>query len=386
VSLNSATAGLATALGPALGGLIVAAVGPGWAFIAAMTGYVGLLATIATSRPFETQQDRAGIGIAIATGVRYLRFSPGFLWLLLLGSLFGFTSAGLRAMLPNLTSDVLGKGATTYGVLLGLFGAGAIVGGLTRDIGSRYLVARIVPISITAFGLAGVVTGSATNLMVVGISVFIAGLLWSWILATLISTFQLLSPDWVRGRTMGAFVLSVFGILPLGAIAAGQLGSIVGPGEALVAFSLAVVGTGVIALKMPLPILEAAPVIVVNRWMASGDQTTQLLSLLAEVRRVRLSTGAYGWSVYRSVVDLRMFTEIYRIHSWDQHVQQGRRLDNKAIETLRHLQRYTEPNGEADVPLIAFDVDTPPSDAHWEDLSAMLIELGETENINRPDV
>ena len=49
--------------------------------------------------------------VAIATGIRYLRFSRDYLWLLLLGSLFGFASASLRAMLSNLTSDVLGGGS-----------------------------------------------------------------------------------------------------------------------------------------------------------------------------------------------------------------------------------------------------------------------------------
>lgn len=396
VSLNSATGGVATALGPAIGGLMVATVGPGWAFGVATIGYLAILVTILFSRPFHIQQDRSGIGVAIATGVRYIRFSTGFLSLLLLGSLFGFTSAALRAMLPNLTSDVLGGGATAYGLLLGSFGAGAIVGGFTRDFGAAKLATRMVPMSISAFGVAGLVTGVAENIVVTGLSVFAAGLLWSWILSTLISIFQLLTPDWVRGRTMGAFVLSVFGILPIGAVLSGQLGNAIGPAGSLTVFSTAVIIIGILATRMPLPVLEhidppevpmhtgptpkpeglarAAPVMVTTQWSIDEADMDAFLSLLGDIKRLRLSTGAYDWAVYRSARDLSRVTEVYMIHSWDQHVQQRRRLDTRALEILRRAEGFGSAPRITDR-LIAFDIDTPPHPKHWQALHERHIKL-----------
>ena len=120
IALNSASGGVATALGPAVGGLLVATVGPGWSFLAATGGYAVMLATSYVARPStsDSEIDIDTVPSAIASGIRYLRFSDGYLALLLLGSTFGFTSAALRAMLPNLTSEALGGDAGLYGMLL----------------------------------------------------------------------------------------------------------------------------------------------------------------------------------------------------------------------------------------------------------------------------
>lgn len=392
VSLNSATGGVATAVGPAVGGLIVASAGPGWAFAVATVGYAAILLTLIRTRPISSSQDRASMGVAIATGVTYLRFSSGYVSLLFLGSLFGLSSAALRAMLPNLTSDVLGGDATTYGLLLGAFGSGAIVGGLTRELGGKLLDRRMVPGSIMGFGVAGVVAGTSSLILLTAAAVFIAGLLWSWILATMISIFQLLSPDWVRGRTMGAFVLSVFGVLPIGAVLSGQLGEVIGASGSLNVFSLAVIATGFVARRLDLPLLEGidppdvpspqaqtpepdgladvAPVMITNQWMVDEDDLEEFVGILADLRRLRLSTGAYQWSAYRSASDLRRITEVYMLPSWDQHLQQHRRLDTRALERLRYAESFGDRDRALSDHLIAFDVDDPPQRAHWDKLTA----------------
>lgn len=399
VSLNSATGGVATALGPALGGLLVATVGPGWSFSAATVGYMALMVATMTARTADLNQEKGSMVLAIATGIRYLRFSRDYLWLLLLGSLFGFASAALRAMLPNLTSDVFGGDSTLYGILLGLFGGGAMVGGLTRSYASKWLGQRLIPICILSFGVAGLIVGSSTILNVTLVLITLAGLIWTWLLSTLISTYQMLTPDWVRGRTMGAFVLSVFGFVPLGAITAGALGDSIGAGRSLVVFSVAVVAIGVVAFRMPLPVLERInppvvpeveeevvpelegkpeAVMVITTWTINEESFDDFVAVLADLRRIRLKTGAYQWTAYRSASNLRRISEVFLLHSWDQHLQQHRRLDTDALETIALADSFGTSETQVRTHLVAFDVDHPNKRPAWEDL------LAEHEMMHRP--
>jgi len=378
IALNSASGGVATALGPALGGLLVATVGPAWSFIVATSGYAVMLATSYLAQPLTSDSDVDTVPTAIAGGIRYLRFSNGYLALLLLGSSFGFTSAALRAMLPNLTSDALGGDAGLYGILLGVFGVGATLGGFTRHHGSRLLGRRMIPLSIVAFGLAGVAVGAVKSVVVVFAGVAISGLLWTWILATMNTVFQMLTPDWVRGRTMAAFVLAVFGILPIGALSAGALADFVGAGFALLIFSIAVVIVGGIALRVELPVLEeivppimipehsrAAPhstppedsLMVVSTWtIESPEEMDDFGSVLAELRRLRLATGAYRWNAYRAYDDPTQVSEMYVVHSWEHHVQLQNRLDTRGKETIERAERFGSSPRRVTTHLVEFDV------------------------------
>lgn len=380
VALNSATGGVATALGPAVGGVLVATVGPGWAFVTATAGYVSILVAVLTTPSEQWERERGSMFVAIATGIRYLRFSDGYLWLLLLGCFFGFSSAALRAMLPNITNDVLGGDSALYGLLLGAFGAGAIVGGVTFNSAGRRLGGHLLPVTIIGFGICGVGVGMAGGVTVALVGVLVSGVLWAWILSTLNSTFQMLTPDWVRGRTMGAFVLSVFGFLPLGAVAAGLLGDEVGAGGSLVAFSVAVAVTGVVAFRMPLPVLgqieppvvpgpgdggapessaSPSPVMVLTTWTIEAGEHDHFVGVLADLRRLRLTTGAYQWSAYRNADDARQICEVYMLHSWGDHIQQHRRLDTRGLETIRRAEQFGHSSERTTRHLISFDLDEP---------------------------
>ena len=378
VSLNSASGGVATALGPALGGLMLATVGAGFSFGVAAVGYLAVLVAIATTRTEELDQEKGSMVVAIATGIRYLRFSRDYLSLLLLGSLFGFASASLRAMLPNLTSDVLDGGSALYGILLGLFGAGAMVGGLTRSQASKWFGPRFLSICIASFGVIGIGVGLSRWVPVTAVIITVGGIFWTWILATLNSTYQVLTPDWVRGRTMGAFILSVFGFVPLGALASGALGATVGADVALVMFSVAVVAVGGVSFRMPIPVLEQIdppvvlkpgdgvipevegtdePVLVISTWHVSDDQLDEFLEVLSDLRRVRLRTGGYQWSAYRDAIDPSSISEVFMISSWEQRVQQIKRLDTVAMQVIRLADKLGNLETRVRRNLIGFDVD-----------------------------
>ena len=188
---------------------------------------------------------------------------------------------------------------------------------------------------------------------------------------------------------MSAFVLSVFGFVPLGSITAGALGDNIGADRSLLVFSLLVVATGAIALRMPLPVLEqieppvvpdpeieqvpdgdtrSEPVMVTNTWTIEESSFDDFVDLLAELRRLRLRTGAFSWTAYRSATDLRLISEVFVLHSWEQHLQQHRRLDLQDLRTIARMDSFGGPESPVREHLVAFDVDHPRNRPAWREL------------------
>lgn len=377
VSLNSASGAVAMAVGPALGGSLIAAYGFAVPAIVAALGYGVLLLGVLSVRRVRWRDDAGtALSTAMATGLRYMRFSAGYRWLLLVAAGFGASSAALRAMLPSITADRLTAGATTYGTLLGAMGLGALVGALSREQAQRRLPGRLLPLAIASYGLVGVVVGWSRSLMATLIALAIAGVAWTWTLTTLNSTFQLLAPPWVRARAMSIYLLALFGGVPLGTIAAGLLGDRVGGGPALVVSSLAVVLLAAAIVRRPVVEVEDRPppdpigvrpteghpevrsgqrVMVSTVWTVDEHRLAEFVEAMEGMRRIRMRTGAFRWSLYRDVVQPLQFTEVFEIHTWDQHLLQHERLDAEAIDGIRQAVSFDVTGQPRSVHLVGAD-------------------------------
>src|SRR3954464_14849894 len=124
--LNGANANVARAVGPAIGGLLVAAAGPAAAFGLNSASFLGVLAVLyrwprpATRRLLGAEP----IGQAIRAGLRYVRSAPAFSSVLARSALFMVSASGLWALLPAVARGPMGMGANGYGELLVAVGAG----------------------------------------------------------------------------------------------------------------------------------------------------------------------------------------------------------------------------------------------------------------------
>lgn len=377
ISLNSASGAVAMSVGPALGGGLVAAYGFAVPAGVAAVGYVILLVSVLSVRRVAWRDDAgAGMRTAMATGIRYVRNSAGYRWLLLVTAMFGASSAALRAMLPNITSDQLASEAGTYGVLLGAMGAGALIGALVREQGVTLLGRRLVPVAIGAYGLVGIVVGLSRSLTMTIAAMAIAGVAWTWTLTTFNSTFQLLAPAWVRARAMSIYFLALFGLVPIGTIAVGMVGDLIGAPAALVLSSVAVVVLAGAILRRPLIEADDVPppdpvgtrpteghpdirsdhrVMVTTTWTIHPDRLVEFVEMMQKLRRIRLRTGAYRWTLYRDVMQPLRFTEVFEIHTWEQHLQQHQRLDALALEGLAQAISFDVGEGPRAVHLVAVD-------------------------------
>jgi len=400
VALNSVAFNVARAVGPALGGVIVATAGPGLAFTLNSVSFLGVIAVVFTFRPASPGDlGNETVGSAIAVGLRYARYTPPFRKLLGIAAGFAITSAVVQSLLPNVTADTLEAGASTFGLLLGAMGAGALVGAFSRRWGLERLAANMVPISVAIFGVAGLTVGVSRTVWLTGAALALAGVFWVWALSTLNATVQLMSPQWVRGRAMSLYTLAFVGFLPLGSIIGGAIGDVIGAANSVAFMSLGTIVLGIVFARVGIPELGegvpdkppedwimqphadhmvGGPVMVINTWVIRHAELEPFLSVMNELRRVRLRTGAYEWGLYRNADDPHRMSEFMWLTSWEDHIRQHHRIDAAAVDVIRRASRFDRSDSPQTRHLVAVPVE-PGELPVWEELLAVHDDLHATD-------
>jgi hypothetical protein len=360
ITLNSGAFNVARAVGPALGGGLIAAGLIGLAFGLNAVSFlvvVGVLFTLPRDDVEDVVTSPRRVARATVTGVRFARFAPGIRLLLVVTAVFALTAASVQALLAPV-ADELGLGGTGFGVLWGAFGAGALVGVGTRERARVALGSRMIPVSMGLFGLGGVVLGLTPVPALAAVGLLLAGLAWVWVLITLNATVQLLAPGWVRSRVVSIYAL-VVGLQPVGALLAGALAERTGSGNAIAITTALTLLGGLVAARQDLPVLGritepepaglevleelrdvevTGPVIVSRTWHVDDHDVDEFLDTIRQARLVRRRTGASGWELHRDAIQPGVFTEVVRYPNWDEHLLQRTRLDTEDLDVLRHLR------------------------------------------------
>lgn len=128
VALNSISFNVARAVGPALGGVVVAALGAAFAFFANAISFLVVLLAVAFWKrsPLDASPLSEDLVGAIRAGFRYLLHAPAYRLPIVRAIAFNLCAAAVWPLLPLFARDVLGTSATGYGLLLGAFGLGSI--------------------------------------------------------------------------------------------------------------------------------------------------------------------------------------------------------------------------------------------------------------------
>lgn len=397
VALNSVAFNVARAVGPALGGLVLATLGAQVAFGLNALSYIGVVVVIAVlgrKIAVATDPDSHSVTEAMALGLRFARFTLPFRRVLVIAGLFASTSAVVQSVLPSRTAE-LGGSEWTYGILLGSMGLGALVGAFTRPRFMSAMGVRAIPVAMTIFGLFGVLLGIAPSVAVAILALTVIGACWVWTLTTLNATAQLMAPGWVRGRAMSLYTLANAGIMPVGSVMAGVVADAIGAGAANVVFSVAVIVLGLVAPRFAIPALadvespefseaeaprhadtEGGPVLVSSTWTVSAENLDRFLEVMQEVRFVRLRTGAYRWRLYRNADDPLRLTEVFLCVSWEEHLAMHRRIDDASRAVIRRAISFNTDGPPLTRHLVAVDVNRP---ADWELLVSSHHELHRTD-------
>ena len=279
IALNSSMVNGARVVGPAVAGLLVAAVGEGWCFLINGLSYVavitGLLLMKVPRRPAQTMLHSALHDTV--EGFRFVvRTAPVHALLALLG-VVSFAGMPYSVLMPVFAEDILHSGPKGLGLLMGASGFGALAGALAlvSRTGVRGL-GRWVAISAGAFGVALMAFSlsrafwlSALLLVPVGTSMIVQ-------MAASNTLIQAMVPDRLRGRVMAVYSMMFMGMAPFGALFAGWVAERIGAPHTVAAGGLVcLVAAGVFSLRLPSIRAEARELIVAQE-MAGGQPSAEM--------------------------------------------------------------------------------------------------------------
>ena len=371
VALNSMGFNVARSVGPAVGGIIVAAAGAAAAFAFNVLSYLGLLGVLMRWRPELPQQTlpRERLHHAMGAGVRYVAMSPHILVVLLRSSLFGLGSIAVQALLPLVARDLVGGGSLTYGVLLGAFGVGAVGGALTGSVARRrFSTEAIVRLSSIAFAAGTAAVGLSGFLPFTLIALAVAGGAWVIALSSFNVVVQMASPRWVAGRALALYQMATFGGMSLGSWLWGVVAEDHGIGRALVLAAIVQAAAVIVALPFRLAEVDdldlaplrdftapetevpvdarSGPVVITIEYVIGEADEIAFLTVMAERRRIRRRDGARHWTLLRDLAEPTRWLERYHTPTWldyVRHNQRRTRADAAVSEQLRALHRGEGP-------------------------------------------
>jgi MFS family permease len=240
VALNSAGFNVARAVGPALGGLVVASLGCGVTFLLNALSFFGVILFLYHwKRPRHERAETGRVLDLMKGGIAYVRGSSVVKSVLIRTGAFSFAASAVWALLPIIARP---HGAKGYGLLVGFFGSGALAGALVLPrLRRQYSVDGLVAAAIVIFAVATAAAGRVHEFGLLCVVMFIGGVAWLGILACLNVAAQTMCPDWVRARALSTYLLVLQGGMAIGSTAWGALATRIGVPDALLCSAVALV-------------------------------------------------------------------------------------------------------------------------------------------------
>ena len=217
VSLNSTMNNAARAVGPAVAGVLIAAVGEGWCFVLNAVSFVAVVGSLmamdgsALSPSPPAARERG----QLRAGFRYVAHTPSLLIPLVMMGLVGTFAYEFQVTLPVVASQVFHGGSRAYGLLVTAMGVGAVVGGLVSATRGRVGIAPMVAASAT-FGALLAVASVAPIIDLEIVALALVGFASVSFLSMGNSTLQLASDPAMRGRVMALWAVAFMGSTPIG--------------------------------------------------------------------------------------------------------------------------------------------------------------------------
>jgi MFS family permease len=359
VALNGISYNIARSFGPAIGGIVVASAGAVAAFAANALLYIPLLVVLflwrRTSEPSRLPRER--LNRAIVSGVRYIANSPSIRIVLARTLVTGLIGGSVSALMPLVARDLLHGGAQTYGIMLGAFGMGAVIGAL--NIGEvRKRMSGEAAIRACALSMGGAIAAVALSRepVLTAAALVIAGAVWMLAVALFNIGVQLSAPRWVAGRSLAAFQASIAGGIAIGSWGWGRLTDMVGVEAALLVSAALMLVSPLLGLWLRMPRVGArnedaevladpevqlsltarsGPLVVEIEYRVAQDSARAFHNVMQEVQLSRQRNGAYGWSIARDIADPELWTERYHCPTWLDYLRQR----NRSTQSERALHQ-----------------------------------------------
>jgi MFS family permease len=388
VSLNSASNNLARALGPALGGLMVAAftrtdTGAGYVFVLNSISFAGVIWVLVNWKRiplFKSALPSERIAGSIRSGLRYVRYAPDLRASLIRAYTFTFFVSAIWSLLAVVAKLDLKQGALGYGILNGSLGGGALIAAVLLPRIRRLVPAdRIIAASTLYQAATMLVLAYVRNPAIVITTLIFAGFGWTSTMATLNTSVQLSVPAWVQARALGTYLMTFQGGMALGSILWGFIAE-----HASTPISLTVAACGLIVTlplvhrfkvlegpaadytpyqwKRPAPELTSplgdsnatdfteGPVRISVEYIVPVDTYAEFTRAIHLLRGVRLRDGAIRWGVFRDAIDPTHLNESFVMESWLDFLRSRERAtiaDRKIQDAVYALHHNPIPDPDA---------------------------------------
>lgn len=365
VALNSLGVNISRAIGPALGGVIVAIAGTPAVFALNALSVLAVLAVLFTWKRPQTVHSLPPEHFfgALKAGYRYARHSPAMRLVLIRAMGFFLFGSALWAMLPLVGRRGLGLDAAGYGALLGCMGAGAVVGALLLKKLRKKVTANTISIAATfLFAMATLTLAIVPSPLVAGAVMFVAGLAWIGMLTSLNVAAQMAAPGWVKARALAVYLLVFQGAMTGGSILWGTLAAKTSVGTALTAAAIGQAAALILALYWRLPkdsttdlapsnhwaepvvsvqpASDRGPVLIQIEYRVDPMQLAHFIKALRSFRSVRQRDGAIRWDVWEDVAEPGKVIESFVVESWVEHQRQHARVTHADQLDQKSLQAF----------------------------------------------
>jgi MFS family permease len=377
IALGSVNQNLARAVGPAIGGALVAATSAGTVFVINAITFFAVIAVLLRWR--ETKRiagalPREQVREAVRAGARYVMASPSLRVVLLRAGVFVFFASSVWALLPLTARRTLHLDSAGYGLLLGCVGAGAVVGAaLLPRIRARLTPNRMLGIgSLIVAGLALVLAYIHVTVLV-GAALAVGGTAWILALSTLNSVYQASLPGWVKARGMGFYLIVFQGGNAIGSAVMGIAAEQAGLSTTLLAAAVGLAVGPVLGLSFPFKAIApedllpagdwpapaladevppSGPIMVSVEYWPRAELRDRFLLELYDLRFSRRRTGAWSWRMWRDAGDSERYLEQFSVLSWEEHLRQHERISVRDSERQNRIRAMLDP-------------DRPPRVTHW---------------------
>ncbi len=367
VTLNSMGFNMTRSVGPAIGGVIVAAAGAAAAFAVNAVSYLALIYALMRWKPAlpTSTLPRESLGSAIFAGLRYISMSPNLEKVLVRGFTFGVGASSVLALLPIVAIDLVSGGPLTYGFMLGSFGIGAIGGGALnarlRDALSSEIIIRY---AFAGFAVSMAITAASPFAVLTCAGLLVSGACWVLALSLFNTIVQLSTPRWVVGRALSLYQTVTFGGIAGGSWFWGIVADRFGVSNALYGSAAVMVIGVLIGFRFSMPAFaslnldplnrfvepalglditpRSGPIVIQVDYQISDEDLPEFLKLMGERRRIRIRDGARAWALMRDLENPGIWTETYHTPTWVEYIRHNQRrtqADAENTDRLRNLHR-----------------------------------------------
>ena len=278
IALNSSMFNGARIIGPAIAGILVAAVGEGWCFLGNAVSYIAVIFGLVLMH-IENKEIRQTAGSAlekIKEGFSFVAETKPIRALILLLGLVSLMGMPYTVLMPIFADQILNGGVRGLGMLMGASGAGALIAALT--LASRKSVKGLglwIAVSSGVFGTFLMLFSFSSSFWLSLIFLVPIGFSMMLQMSSSNTLIQTMVPDELRGRVMAVYSMMFMGMAPIGALLAGSLAGVIGA-PLTVAFGGAVCIAGSIFFGWRLPKLtREAKRMIVALQMTGGEPATK---------------------------------------------------------------------------------------------------------------